>query len=102
MDMLNTRPTWLGALLPLLMVWQYGDRDMARGELYRMALSADAAAHSAKALQDVVDILDNDGIELDACREELRSIVKGALLTFTQLPPCAPVALAIEHRGRLQ
>lgn len=102
MDMLNTRPTWFSALLPLLMVWQYGDRHMVRGELYRMALSADAAAHSAKALQQIVNMLDQEGAEIDGRREELLSIAQSALLTFKQLPPCAPVALAVEHEGRLQ
>ena len=67
-----------------------------------MALSADAAAHSAKALQQIVDILDKEGAEIDGRCEELRSIVQGALLTFKQLPPCAPAALAVEHQGRLQ
>jgi hypothetical protein len=42
MDMTQIRPTWLTALLPLLAVYQYGDREIVRAELFRMALSADA------------------------------------------------------------
>ena len=44
MDITHIRPTWLTALLPLLAVYQYGDREIVRAELFRMALSADAAA----------------------------------------------------------
>jgi hypothetical protein len=47
MDMTQIRPTWLTALLPLLAVYQYGDREIVRAELFRMALSADAAAKTA-------------------------------------------------------
>ena len=48
MDITHMRPTWLTALLPLLAVYQYGDREIVRAELFRMALSADAAARSAE------------------------------------------------------
>ncbi|RKE23736.1 hypothetical protein B0G76_8416 [Paraburkholderia sp. BL23I1N1] len=102
MDTLNTRPTWLTALLPLLAVWQYGDRSIVRGELYRMALSADAAAHSAEALKRIADMLDRDGHAIDMHRDELRAIARSALATFERLPPCAPVAMANEHQGHLQ
>ena len=44
MDITHIRPTWLTSLLPLLAVYQYGDREIVRAELFRMALSADAAA----------------------------------------------------------
>ncbi|MPW21755.1 conserved hypothetical protein [Paraburkholderia piptadeniae] len=102
MDTLNTRPTWLAALLPLLAVWQYGDRSIVRGELYRMALSADAAAHSADALKRIADMLDLDTNAIDMHLEELRAIARSALATFERLPPSAPVAMPIEDRGHLQ
>ncbi|WP_454862581.1 hypothetical protein [Paraburkholderia fungorum] len=102
MDTLNTRPTWLATLLPLLAIWQYGDRSEVRGELYRMALSADAAARSADALKRIADMLDNDGHAIDMQREELRAIARSALADFERVPPSAPVAMVIEHRGRLQ
>jgi hypothetical protein len=102
MDTLNTRPTWLAALQPLLAVWQYGDRSIVRGELYRMALSADAAAHSAHALQRIIEILDDDAASKDPHRKALRAIAQSALATFQQVPACAPMAMTLEHHGRLQ
>jgi hypothetical protein len=102
MDTLNTRPTWLATLLPLLAIWQYGDRSQVRGELYRMALSADAAAHSAEALKRIAEMLDRDGNAIDTHREELRAIARRALADFERLPPSAPAAMDIEHRCRLQ
>lgn len=102
MDTLKTRPTWLAALLPLLAVWQYGDRSIVRGELFRMAMSADAAALSAEALQRIVETLDSGAATNDTHLEELRSIAQSALATFESLPPCAPVAMMLEHRDRLQ
>jgi hypothetical protein len=102
MDTLNTRPTWLATLLPLLAVWQYGDRSQVRGELYRMALSADAAAQSAHALKRIADMRDRDGNAIDMHREELRAIARSALADFDRVPPSAPLAMAIEHRGHLQ
>lgn len=101
MDTLKTRPTWLAALLPLLAVWQYGDRSIVRSELFRMAMSADAAAHSAEALQRIIETLDSGAATKDIHREELRSIAESALATFQSLPPCAPVAMMLEHRGHL-
>ncbi|MDR6412296.1 UNVERIFIED_ORG: hypothetical protein ABIC62_006261 [Burkholderia sp. 1595] len=102
MDTLNTRPTWLATLLPLLAIWQYGDRSQVRGELYRMALSADAAAQSADALRRIADMLDRDGHAIDMHREELRAIARSALAGFDRVPPSAPVAMLIERRGQLQ
>jgi hypothetical protein len=102
MDMLNTRPTWLSALLPLLAMWQYGDRDIVRGELYRMALSADAAAQSAYALERIAHMLDRNGNSIDIHREELRTIAHTALADFDRVPPSAPAAMLIEHSGHLQ
>ena len=102
MDTLNTRPTWLATLLPLLAIWQYGDRSQVRGELYRMALSADAAARSAEALKRIADMLDRDGNAIDMHRDELRALARGALADFDRVPPSAPVTMDIEHRGRLQ
>lgn len=101
MDTLNTRPTWLSALLPLLAFWQYGDRQVVRGELYRMALSADAAAVSAEALKRIADMLDGDVKPIDMQREELRAIARTALAELARVPPSAPVALLIEHKGRV-
>jgi len=101
MDPLNTRPSWLAALLPLLAVWQYGDRGTVRGELYRMALSADAAAQSADALRRIATMLDRDGNPTEMHREELRAIVHAALADFERVPPCAPAAMLMEHRGNL-
>lgn len=101
MDTLNTRPSWLAALLPLLAVWQYGDRAVVRGELYRMALSADAAAQSAEALQRIVSMLDRDDNPTGMHRAELRAIARAALADFERVPPCAPVAMLMEHGGNL-
>jgi len=101
MDPLNTRPTWLSALLPLLAVWQYGDRGIVRGELYRMALSADAAAQSADALRRIASMLDHNGNPVEMRREELRAIALAALAGFERVPPCAPVAMLMEHNGSL-
>jgi hypothetical protein len=102
MDMLNTRPTWLATLLPLLAMWQYGDRNIVRGELYRMALSADAPARSADALKRIADMLDRNGHAIDMHRAELRSIARTALADFDRVPPFSPVAMLIEHGGYLQ
>ncbi|TCG09589.1 hypothetical protein BZM27_04525 [Paraburkholderia steynii] len=102
MDTLNTRPTWLATLLPLLAIWQYGDRSQVRGELYRMALSADAAARSAEALKRIADMLDRDGNAIDMHRDELRALARCALADFDRVPPSAPIAMDIEHRGHLQ
>ena len=101
MDTLNTRPTWLASLLPLLAVWQYGDRSIVRGELYRMAMSADAAAHSATALQRIIATLDSHSAAPDEYRDEVRAIAGAALQAFQSLPPCAPVAMVLEHQGSL-
>lgn len=101
MDQLNTRPSWLAALLPLLAVWQYGDRCIVRGELYRMALSADAAAQSAAALRRIASMLDSEGNPSEMQREELRAIARAALSDFERVPPCAPIALFMEHEGNL-
>ncbi|MEX3968110.1 hypothetical protein AB4Y42_38995 [Paraburkholderia sp. EG286B] len=101
MDLLNTRPTWLSALLPLLAVWQYGDRGIVRGELYRMALSADAAALSADALRRIASMLDHEGNPIETHRDELRDIARAALSNFERVPPCAPVAMLMEHGGNL-
>lgn len=100
MDTLNTRPTWLTALLPLLAFWQYGDREAVRGELYRMALSADAAAQSAEALKRIANMLDRDGNPIEMHREELRAIARTALADLARVPPSAPVAMLVEHGGR--
>jgi len=102
MDTLNTRPTWLAALLPLLAIWQYGDRNVVRGELYRMALSADAAAQSAEALKRIANMLDRDGNAIDMHRDELRAIARNALANFDRVSPSAPVARVIENRDHLK
>ncbi|MEM5386690.1 hypothetical protein VSR68_24265 [Paraburkholderia phymatum] len=102
MNTLNIRPTWLAALLPLLAMWQYGDRNIVRGELYRMALSADAAAQSADALRRIASMLDRDGNAIDMHREELRSIARTALAEFDRVPPSAPAAMLVEHSVYLQ
>lgn len=101
MDTLNMRPTWLAALLPLLAVWQYGDRDSVRGELYRMAMSADAAAHSAEALRRIANMLDRDGSATEMQYDELRAIARVALADFDRVPPSAPVAMLMEHCSQL-
>jgi predicted nucleic acid-binding protein len=101
MDILNTRPTWLTSLLPLLAYWQYGDRELVRGELYRMALSADAAARSAEALRRIADVLDRERQPIDAQRAELRAIVRAALSELNRVPASAPVAMLVEHRGSM-
>ncbi|WP_322058472.1 hypothetical protein [Paraburkholderia sp. J63] len=101
MDTLNTRPSWLATLLPLLAVWQYGDRNIVRAELHRMALSADAAAHSADALRRIADMLDREGNPVEMHREELRAIALAALANFDRVPPYAPVTTIIEHPGQL-
>ncbi|WP_321938379.1 hypothetical protein [Paraburkholderia sp. J8-2] len=101
MDTLNMRPTWLAALLPLLAVWQYGDRDSVRGELYRMAMSADAAAHSAEALRRIANMLDRDGSATEMQCDELRAIARVALANFDRVPPSAPVAMLMEHFSQL-
>ncbi|WP_087648516.1 hypothetical protein [Caballeronia choica] len=90
MDTVRIRPTWLTALLPLLAVYQYGDRSLVRAELFRMALSADAAARSAEALHRIADMLDLNGHAIDMHREELRAIARAALSEFDRVPPRAP------------
>ncbi|MDT8843977.1 hypothetical protein ParKJ_42080 [Paraburkholderia fungorum] len=104
MDTLNIRPTWLTALLPLLAVYQYGDRDIVRAELFRMALSADAAARSADALHRIANMIDRDGYAIDMHREELRAIARAALSEFDRVPPRAPLVAVHEAvqrtRGR--
>ncbi|WP_233860004.1 hypothetical protein [Paraburkholderia sp. HD33-4] len=101
MDTLNTRPSWLATLLPLLAVWQYGDRNIVRAELHRMALSADAAAHSADALHRIANMLDREGNPVEMHREELRAIARAALAAFDRVPPYAPVTTIIGHREQL-
>jgi hypothetical protein len=91
MDNTNIRPTWLTALLPLLAVYQYGNRTIARAELFRMALSADAAAHTADALNRIANMLDRDGHTIEMHREELRAIARLALKEFERVPPRAPL-----------
>lgn len=91
MDITHIRPTWLTALLPLLAVYQYGDREIARAELFRMALSADAAAKSADALYRIANMLDLGGHAIDMHREELRAIARAALAEFDCVPPRAPL-----------
>jgi hypothetical protein len=104
MDMTQIRPTWLTALLPLLAVYQYGDREIVRAELFRMALSADAAAKTADALHRIANMLDRDGHAIDMPREELRAIARAALSEFDRVPPRAPLVAvhdAVRHtRGR--
>ncbi|MFL9996470.1 hypothetical protein PQR34_35810 [Paraburkholderia sediminicola] len=89
--MTQIRPAWLTALLPLLAVYQYGDREIVRAELFRMALSADAAAKTADALQRIANMLDRDGHAIDMQREELRAIARAALSEFDRVPPRAPL-----------
>lgn len=104
MDMTQIRPTWLTALLPLLAVYQYGDREIVRAELFRMALSADAAAKTADALHRIANMLDQDGHAIDMHREELRAIARVALSEFDRVPPRAPLVAVHEAvrrtRGR--
>jgi hypothetical protein len=90
MDTAHIRPTWLTALLPLLAVYQYGDRSLVRAELFRMALSADAAARSFEALDRIANMLARDGHPIDMHREELRAIARNALSEFHRVPPRAP------------
>lgn len=96
MDMTQIRPTWLTALLPLLAVYQYGDREIVRAELFRMALSADAAAKTADALHRIANMLDRDGHAIDMPREELRAIARAALSEFDRVPPRAPLVAVHE------
>jgi hypothetical protein len=97
MDTLNMRPSWLTALLPLLAVWQYGDRSIARSELFRMALSADAAANAAVALERIANMRDRDGNAIEMHRDELRAIARRALADIERLPPRAPLTMAVER-----
>jgi len=96
MDMTQIRPTWLTALLPLLAVYQYGDREIVRAELFRMALSADAAAKTADALHRIANMLDRDGHAIDMHRDELRVIARAALSEFDRVPPRAPLVAVHE------
>ncbi|MFL9921896.1 hypothetical protein PQR75_42655 [Paraburkholderia fungorum] len=96
MDLTQIRPTWLTALLPLLAVYQYGDREIVRAELFRMALSADAAAKTADALHRIANMLDRDGHAIDMHREELRTIARAALSEFDRVPPRAPLVAVHE------
>lgn len=102
MDTLNTRPTWLAALLPLLAVWQYGDRSIARSELFRMAMSADAAANAARALERVADMRDRDGHTIEMHRDELRAIARTALAEFDRVPPVAPAVTNMQRLDRVR
>ncbi|MGA7813313.1 hypothetical protein [Caballeronia sp.] len=94
MDTANIRPTWLTALLPLLAVYQYGDRSMVRAELFRMALSADAAATSADALHRIANMFDRDGHAIEMHRDELRALARAALAQLERVPPRAPILAA--------
>ncbi|MFM0267955.1 hypothetical protein [Paraburkholderia sediminicola] len=94
--MTQIRPTWLTALLPLLAVYQYGDREIVRAELFRMALSADAAAKTSDALHRIANMLDRDGHAIDMQREELRAIARAALAEFDRVPPRAPLVAVHE------
>jgi hypothetical protein len=96
MDITHMRPTWLTDLLPLLAVYQYGDREIVRAELFRMALSADAAARSADALHRIANMLDRNGHAIDMHREELREIARAALSEFDRVPPRAPLVAVHE------
>ncbi|WP_241202573.1 hypothetical protein [Caballeronia sp. SBC2] len=98
MDTAHIRPTWLTALLPLLAVYQYGDRSLVRAELFRMALSADAAARSAEALDRIANMRDRDGHPIDMHRDELRAIARNALSEFDRVPPRAPQPALPEPR----
>ncbi|MEX3985960.1 hypothetical protein AB4Y45_44630 [Paraburkholderia sp. EG287A] len=100
MDALNTRPTWLAALLPLLAVWQYGDRSIARSELFRMALSADAAAYAARALERIANMRDRDGHVIEMHRDELRAIARTALAEFDRVTPVAPGSMNTQRLER--
>src|SRR5258708_38854438 len=91
MDITHMRPTWLTAILPLLAVYQYGDREIVRAELFRMALSADAAAKTADALHRIANMLDRDGHAIDMHREELRAIARTPLSDVDRVPPRAPL-----------
>jgi len=91
MDVSHLRPTWVTALLPLLAVYQYGDRKIVRAELFRMALSADTAAQSADALHRIANMLDGEGHATAMHRDELRAIARTALKEFGQVPPRAPL-----------
>ncbi|MFM0351127.1 hypothetical protein [Paraburkholderia sp. RL17-347-BIC-D] len=97
MDTLNMRPSWLTSLLPLLAAWQYGDRSIARSELFRMALSADAAANAAVALERIANMRDRDGNAIDMHRDELRAIARRALADIERVPPSAPLTMAVER-----
>ncbi|OYD60453.1 UNVERIFIED_ORG: hypothetical protein BDU10_9820 [Burkholderia sp. CF145] len=99
MNALNTRPTWLAALLPLLAVWQYGDRSIARSELFRMALSADAAADAARVLERIADMRDQDGHAIEMHRDDLRAIARTALAEFDCVPPVASGAMNMRLDG---
>ena len=97
MDTLNMRPSWLATLLPLLAVWQYGDRGIVRSELFRMALSADAAAKAALALEQIADMRDRDGHAIEMHRDELRAIARSALAELERVPPHAPLGTSVER-----
>ncbi|QQC67879.1 hypothetical protein [Paraburkholderia ginsengisoli] len=91
MDNTNIRPTWLTALLPLLAVYQYGNRSIARAELFRMALSADAAARTLDALDRIANMRDRDGHAIEMHRDELRAIARSALADLERVPARAPL-----------
>jgi hypothetical protein len=97
MDPLNTRPTWLTALLPLLAVWQYDDRSIARSELFRMAQSADAAANATVALECIANMRDRDDNAIEMHRDKLRAIARRALMEIERVPPNAPITMAVER-----
>ncbi|WP_310135347.1 hypothetical protein [Paraburkholderia terricola] len=87
----------------MLAVYQYGDREIVRAELFRMALSADAAARSADALHRIANMLDREGHAIDMHREELRAIARAALSEFDRVPPRAPLVAvheAVRDSGR--
>jgi hypothetical protein len=97
MNMFDLRPTWLTTLLPLLAVYQYGNRSIARAELFRMALSADAAARSAQALTQIANMQNRDGHPIEMHCEELRAMARAALKEFERMPPHAPLLAAHEN-----
>jgi hypothetical protein len=101
MDITQIRPTWLTALLPLLAVYQYGDRDIVRAELFRMALSADAAANAAVALERIANMRDRDGNAIEMHRDDLRAIARRALVDIERVPPRAPLTMAVERLDRV-
>lgn len=84
-------PTWAGLLMPLLALYEDGDRAYARAELIRMAMFADTAADAADALHQIAHQTDMQGNAVELDREQMRELARGALDAFARVPkPATP------------